>query len=33
MGRIIAVDNAVIVATTAITDVTIGINDLEILFH
>jgi len=30
MGRIIGVDNAVIVSTTAITDVTIGIGDLEV---
>ncbi|WP_461784644.1 beta strand repeat-containing protein [Prosthecobacter sp.] len=30
MGRIIGVDNAVIVATTAITDVTLGIGELEI---
>jgi autotransporter-associated beta strand protein len=30
MGRIIAVDNAVIVSTTAITDVTVGIGELEI---
>ncbi len=30
MGRIIGVDNAVIVSTTAVTDVTVGIGELEI---